>query len=136
MGAEGGRNSGQGLAQWEQSPCHSGSFSDIAHGRRKSCAKNEWLAEPGVGGCAIQAGCLRREDHFFPFPPTVESGWATFFHPSIVPSCGIFPHTRSHLTNFEAIPESGDVRARSLRLRLKDGSGRDDACRQGEVWGA
>ena len=43
-------------------------------GRRKSCAKNEWLAEPGVGGCAIQAGCLRREDHFFPFPPTVESG--------------------------------------------------------------
>jgi len=130
MGAEGGRNSGQGLAQWEQSPCHSGSLGVVSLAQRMNgLPSREW-----EGAQFRQAVCAERIIFFRFHRPSRADG--NFLSPSIVPSCGIFPHTRSHLTNFEAIPESGDVRARSLRLRLKDGSGRDDVCRQGEVWGA
>jgi len=53
---------------------------------------------------------------FFPFLRQAESVWQlSFTH--YCAGCGIFPHTRSHLTNPRAVAGVAGVRARSLRLR-------------------
>jgi hypothetical protein len=55
-----------------------------------------------------------RGSHFSP-SSTVEVV-SNFLSPTFVPCCGIFTHTRSHLTNLGEVAGFA-VRARSLRLR-------------------
>jgi hypothetical protein len=92
---------------------------------RKSGAKSERLTEWLSAKFRNSGKRFADRGSCFSTSAARRGGWQ-FPFPTFVPRCGIFPHTRSHLTNLGAVARIAGG-GRDPFLRLKSGSGQDDA---------